>query len=29
MVRYPGMTAAGAPTYDDNASWLTTTSIIR
>lgn len=29
MVRYPGLTAAGAPTYDDNASWLTTTTLIR
>ncbi len=29
MVRYPGLVSATAPTYDDNASWLTTTSLIR
>ena len=25
----PGLTSTTAPTYDDNASWLTTTSLIR
>jgi hypothetical protein len=29
MVRYPGLTSTTAPTYNDNASWLTTTSLIR
>jgi hypothetical protein len=29
MVRYPGLTSTTAPTYGDNASWLTTTSLIR
>jgi hypothetical protein len=29
MLRYPGMTVTTAPTYDDDASWLATTSLIR
>jgi hypothetical protein len=31
MVRYPGMKSSAplVPLYDDNASWLTTTSLIR